>query len=98
MLEKYLSFLVCPVTRSALTLHKISVKTKMFSSGEKEIISEGILYADKDWFYPVIDGVPRLLIESFLDQEQFLKANLSDYESRKQYLHKNYSGSNSTDS
>jgi len=91
MLEKYLSFLVCPVTRSALRLHKISVKTKMFSSGEKEIISEGILYADNDWFYPVIDGVPRLLIESFLDQEEFLKANLSDYESRKQYLLKNYS-------
>ena len=63
----------------------------MFSSGEKEIISEGILYADNDWFYPVIDGVPRLLIESFLDQEGFLKANLSDYESRKQYLLKNYS-------
>jgi 2-polyprenyl-3-methyl-5-hydroxy-6-metoxy-1,4-benzoquinol methylase/uncharacterized protein YbaR (Trm112 family) len=91
MLEKYLSILVCPVTRSALRLHKISVKTKMFSSGEKEIISEGILFADKDWFYPVIDGVPRLLIESFLDHEEFLKANLSEHENRKQYLLKNYS-------
>ena len=90
MLEKYLSLLVCPVTRSALTLHKISVKTKMFSSGKKEIISEGILFADKDWCYPVIDGVPRLLIESFLDHEEFLKSNLSDYENRKQYLFKNY--------
>ena len=91
MLEKYLSFLVCPVTRSALRLHKISVKTKVFSSGEKEIINEGILFADKDWFYPVIDGVPRLLIESFLDHEDFLKVNLSDHENRKQYLLKNYS-------
>ena len=71
MLEKYLSFLVCPVTRSALRLHKISVKTKIFSSGEKEIISEGILFADKDWFYPVIDGVPRLLIESFWIMKSF---------------------------
>jgi SAM-dependent methyltransferase len=91
MLEKYLSILVCPVTRSALRLHKISVKTKMFSDGEKEIISEGILFADKDWFYPVIDGVPRLLIESFLDHDEFLKANLSDHENRKEYLLKNYS-------
>jgi len=63
----------------------------MFSSGEKEIISEGILYADKDWFYPVIDGVPRLLIESFLDHEEFLKANLSDHVNRKEYLLQNYS-------
>ena len=91
MLEKYLSILVCPVTRTALRLHKISVKTKMFSSGEKGIISEGILFAEKDWFYPVIDGVPRLLIESFLDHEEFLKANLSDYENKKEYLLKNYS-------
>ena len=91
MLEKNLSILVCPVTRSALRLHKISVKTKLFSSGEKEIISEGILFAEKDWFYPVIDGVPRLLIESFLDHEEFLNANLSDYKLRKEYLLKNYS-------
>ena len=90
MLEKYLSILVCPVTRSALRLHKISVKTKLFSGGEREIISEGILYADKDWFYPIIDGVPRLLIESFLDQEDFLKANLPDFESRKENLLRNY--------
>lgn len=90
MLEKYLSILVCPVTRSALRLHKITVKTKLFSGGEREIISEGILYADKDWFYPIIDGVPRLLIESFLDQEEFFKANLPDYESRKEYLLKSY--------
>jgi 2-polyprenyl-3-methyl-5-hydroxy-6-metoxy-1,4-benzoquinol methylase len=90
MLEKYLSFLVCPATRSALRLKKISVKTKLFNSGEKEIIIEGILYADKDWFYPVIGGVPRLLIESFLDHEEFLKAHLSDYERRKENLLKNY--------
>ena len=92
MLEKNLSFLVCPVTRSALTLQKISVKTKMFSSGEKEIIEEGILFSDKDWFYPIIDGVPRLLIEAFLDYEIFLKGRLADFESRKEYLLANYSG------
>lgn len=86
MLEKYLSLLVCPVTRSALRLHTISVKTKLFNNGEKEIVSEGILFAEKDWFYPIIDGVPRLLIESFLDHEEFLKAKLPDYKSRKENL------------
>ena len=90
MLEKYLSLLVCPVTRSALRLHKIAVKTKSFGSGEKEIIHEGILFADKDWFYPIIDGVPRLLIESFLEQEEFFKVNLPDYQSMKSRLLKSY--------
>jgi SAM-dependent methyltransferase len=91
MLEKYLSILVCPVTGSALRLQKITTKTKMFSNGEKEIINEGILFADKDWFYPIIDGVPRLLVESFLDYENFLKKHLNDYEDRKNNLLKNYS-------
>src|SRR6187397_2583152 len=90
MLEKYLPILVCPVTRSAFRLLKIAVKVKQFNNEEKEIISEGILFADKDWFYPIIDGVPRLLIESFLEQEEFLKANLPDYQSRKENLLNNY--------
>ena len=90
MLEKYLSFLVCPVTRSDLRLQRLSVKTKTFSEGEKEIINEGILFSDKDWFYPIIDGVPRLLVESFLDYEEFFKKNLFDYNERKDLLLKNY--------
>ena len=91
MLEKYLSFLVCPVTRSNLRLHKITVKTKTFRTQEKQIISEGILFADKDWFFPVIDGVPRLLVESFLDHENFLKERLGNYESLKNHLLQNHS-------
>jgi len=90
MLEKYLSLLICPVTRTDLSLHKISVKTKAFHQGAKEIIAEGILFSDKDWFYPIIDGVPRLLVEAFLDYEEFLKKNLPDYYGRKALLLKNY--------
>lgn len=90
MLEKYLSLLVCPVTGSELSLKKISVKTKLFSNGEKDIINEGILFAEKDWYYPVINGVPRLLIESFLDYEDFFAKNLSDHKNRKENLFKTY--------
>ncbi len=90
MLEKYLSFLVCPVTRSELKFEKISNNTKSFSNGKKEIINEGILFAEKDWFYPIIDGVPRLLIESFLDYADFLNTHLPDYQPRKEKLLKAY--------
>lgn len=90
MLEKYLSFLVCPVTRSELRLEKIAVKNKLFGNSEKEVINEGILFADKDWFYPVIDGVPRLSVESFLDYENFLYEKLPGYDGRRQYLLKKY--------
>ena len=90
MLERYLSLLVCPVTRSELRLHKISVATKGFREGEREIVNKGILFSPKDWFYPIIDGVPRLLLESFLDYEEFLKKNLTDYTERKEHLVKTY--------
>jgi SAM-dependent methyltransferase/uncharacterized protein YbaR (Trm112 family) len=90
MLEKYSSLLVCPVTGSVLRLHKISVGTKIFRGGEKEIINEGILFSDRDWLYPVIDGVPRLLVESFIDDEDFLKKNLPDYPERKEHLERTY--------
>ena len=85
-----MSFLVCPVTRSDLRLEKISVKTKKLGHSEKEIIYEGILFAEKDWFYPVIEGIPRLLIESFLDYEDFLNRHLVDYKTRKDHLLKTY--------
>lgn len=63
---------------------------KMFSNGEKEIINEGILRAENDWFYPVIDGVPRLLIESFLDYENFFIENMPGFDLRKEHLLKKY--------
>ena len=90
MLEKYLSFLVCPVTHSELTFERISNKTKKFTNGEKEVINDGILFAEKDWFYPVIDGIPRLMIESFLDYADFLNMHLPDYPTRKDKLLKAY--------
>lgn len=91
MLEKYFSLLVCPVTKSPLRLEKITVRKKQFNTGEREIVHEGILFGDKGWFYPVIDGVPRMLIEAFLDYEDFLKKNVSGYETRKQQLLTNFS-------
>lgn len=86
MLEKYLSLLVCPVTGSALRLEKLRVSNKLFNSGEKEIISEGLLFADRDWVYPIIDGVPRMLVESFIDYETFLEKNVKDFINRKKAL------------
>lgn len=91
MLEKYLSFLVCPVSRSPLRLEKISTVAKVFNTGQKEIVGDGILYAAEDWFYPVIDGVPRLLVESFLDYEEFFKKHLPGYINRKNELLKKHS-------
>jgi 2-polyprenyl-3-methyl-5-hydroxy-6-metoxy-1,4-benzoquinol methylase/uncharacterized protein YbaR (Trm112 family) len=84
MQTSLLKILRCPVTRSELKLLPISP-----SSGSEEI-KEGILFANEDWFYPIIDGIPRLIVEAFLDYSGFLKNNLADYYERKEHLIKKY--------
>ncbi|TMI75087.1 MAG: methyltransferase domain-containing protein [Bacteroidetes bacterium] len=80
MQPSLLEILRCPVTRSPLELQTISC-----FPGSSEI-SDGILFATEDWFYPVIRGIPRLTVEAFLDYSDFLQNHLADYSSRKELL------------
>ena len=79
MLTTLLPFLVCPVTRTELTPGMLSFSRKLYNGIEKEVIWDGILYAENEWFYPVIDGIPRLQAEAFLDYENFLKNKMPEY-------------------
>lgn len=90
MQESLLPLLRCPVTRSALTLKITSQIEKLYNNGPLVVIEEGILYAAEDCFYPVINGIPRLNVESFLDHEDFLKNALDNYEQLKQNVLKKY--------
>jgi uncharacterized protein YbaR (Trm112 family) len=91
MTKFLLELLRCPITRSPLKLEEISVSTKKFHGGEERITERAILYADEDWFYPVIDGIPRLMIEAFIDFEEFFSENLTDYQIRRKQLEEKYS-------
>jgi 2-polyprenyl-3-methyl-5-hydroxy-6-metoxy-1,4-benzoquinol methylase/uncharacterized protein YbaR (Trm112 family) len=90
MLKSFLPFLACPVTHTSLNPDFISLSKKIYNGIEREVISEGVLFAKKDWFYPIIGGIPRLLVEAFLDYEKFLEQKMPDYNSRKQILLANY--------
>jgi SAM-dependent methyltransferase/uncharacterized protein YbaR (Trm112 family) len=79
-----LEILRCPVSRSALELRTISC-----FPGSTEI-SDGILFATEDWFYPLIGGIPRLTVEAHLDYSDFLLQHLPDYSSRKELLGSKY--------
>jgi SAM-dependent methyltransferase/uncharacterized protein YbaR (Trm112 family) len=92
MHAELLTLLRCPVTRTPLQLEVISRGKKIFNGIEEEIIIEGLLFADQDWFYPIINGIPRLIIEAFLDYEYFLSRHLPDYAIRKTDLEKKYRG------
>lgn len=86
MQYKLLETLRCPITRTRLTVKIIKETTRVFDGKNVTIIDEGILFAESDWFFPIIKGIPRLCVEAFLDYEDFLKANLDDYTNRKENL------------
>ena len=81
-----LPLLQCPVTKSSLSMEVISFGKKKYDAIEKEIIGNAILYATEDWFYPVIDGIPRLLVEAFIDYSAFFERHLPNYKQRSQKL------------
>jgi len=72
MNPELLTILRCPVTRSTLRLEVIE------KAGNGSI-QKGILYAEQDWFYPIIDQVPRLLVEAFLDHSDFFQQHMPQY-------------------
>jgi SAM-dependent methyltransferase/uncharacterized protein YbaR (Trm112 family) len=90
MQESAVQLLRCPVTRSPLRLQVISTRSTKGNPSTSSFVSEGILFADADWFYPIIDGIPRLLVESFLDQQDFFEKHLPSYSTRKRDLEKKY--------
>jgi 2-polyprenyl-3-methyl-5-hydroxy-6-metoxy-1,4-benzoquinol methylase len=72
MRKELLPYLACPVSQSALQL-------QVFEEKGEEIIS-GVLKSEAGFVYPIVNGIPRLLIESFEDHAHFLNQNLSDFE------------------
>lgn len=86
------ALLRCPVTKSELQLQVISRSFKQYHNEQQEVVEEGILFAAEDWFYPVIKGIPRLIVEAYADYEPFLRQHLPDYEQRRKLLERKYHG------
>ncbi|MEJ7738574.1 MAG: class I SAM-dependent methyltransferase [Chitinophagaceae bacterium] len=92
MQESLLSLLRCPVTRTEMRLQVISRSVKRLNGVEEDVIKDGILFAEQDWFYPVINGIPRLIVEALIDYADFFQQHLPDYHKRKEALLRNFRG------
>ena len=89
MQYKLLDILRCPVTKSKLTLRVIKEKEQLFEGEKFTTIESGILFSEHDWFYPIIEGIPRLCVEAFLDYREFLMLHLENFEQRSKKLKEN---------
>src|SRR6266540_3868162 len=92
MKERDIHILRCPATRTSMQLKIISLTKKIYDNCEEDIINEGILFSEGGWIYPVIGGIPRLLIEAFEDYRSFFYKYLPDYKERKSLLQNKYKG------
>src|SRR4030095_5144477 len=90
MQEEALKFLNCPVCKERLRLHRIQTNKKKFKTFDKTVIETGVLYCSCGFFFPIIESVPRMLLESFFDHEHFCQQNIPDFLSVKQKLLEKY--------
>jgi len=86
MTELLIPLLRCPVSRSSLRLEVIRYGKKVYNGTETTIIKDGILFSNSEWFYPVIDGIPRLIVEAVIDYNDFLSTHLPDFPQRRDAL------------
>lgn len=89
MQQELLPYLRCPISREKLELQIIHTNEKLYNGTSKTYISEGLLLTS-DFCYPIINGIPRLLVETIFEYEDFLQKHLPDFLLRKERILNNY--------
>lgn len=81
----HLQFYCCPITKENLELTILKKSIKRLDGVEVEIIEEGILTSGV-CFYPIIKGIPRLIVEAVYDYRIFLLTHLKNFEQKEKVL------------
>lgn len=77
MYRRLLTFLRCPECRGPLQL--VALRTELTEAGEET--SVGLLHCDRDHWFPVVGGVPRMLPDSLDEHWASLMAHVDGRES-----------------
>jgi len=86
MIPQLVEHLRCPATGSPLKLQVIRESSKNYNGITEKIIEKGILWSEQGWFYPVINGIPRLTIESILEHDSFYTNHIPGFLALKKKL------------
>lgn len=86
MLQKHFALIVCPVCGHAPALQIINEEEREYADGKIREITEAIIFSSCGFFFPVVDGIPRLQVEAVYDYSTFLQKKMNDYESRMKNL------------
>jgi SAM-dependent methyltransferase len=80
MKESALKVLRCPISKEELNLEVFETEKRVYNGVEENEIKSGLLTSPIGFLYPIINGVPRLQAESFLEYADFIKAYKKDYQ------------------
>lgn len=75
----FLELLKCPLTKTKLRFQLVSEFVKPYQEGDETEIKEGLLFSETGFIFPIIEGIPRLLIESVYDYSAFLEKNVPEF-------------------
>jgi SAM-dependent methyltransferase len=92
MQTELLKFLTCPIEKTDLKFVLISEFEKEYSTQKVNEIKEGLLFSQMGFVFPIIDGIPRILLEAIYDYSDFIKKHFDGYEETKKHLELKYKG------
>lgn len=90
MQKSLLDHLRCPLNKRKLRLEVIEEKVKNFGNSTALVVQTGLLYSESGMIYPIINEVPRLLVESILDYDNFFKRHLTEFKQIKKIILQEY--------
>ncbi len=93
MQKEYIGLLRCPISKTSLKLISLKEAERVYEGGVAvPNIVEGVLISEIGLLFPIIDGIPRMLIESIYDYKAFLQKHVSNYADYVNKLEKDYPG------
>jgi len=90
MQYELLKYLRCPITKTKLRFELIREFEKEYFDLSVLEIRDGILFSENGFVFPIIDGIPRMLLEAFYDYSEFFETHLPNYQQTKLTLEANY--------
>jgi SAM-dependent methyltransferase len=71
-------------------LEVLSEFQKNYQNGPVNEIKDALLLSESGFIFPVIDGIPRMLLESIYDYQDFLKRHIPDYHQKRKTIEYDY--------
>jgi SAM-dependent methyltransferase len=86
MQYELLRYLRCPVSKTELQFQLIEEFEKNYEGSTVREIKSGLLFSSLGFVFPVINGIPRMLVEAVYDYRSFLQQRVPDYTNRLRQL------------